>query len=56
MLAGGEDMSATFDPAWLALREPVDHRSRAAAALSLLASAWQAGGWEAFAVERKRLE
>ena len=38
-------MSATFDPAWLALREPVDHRSRAAAALSLLASAWQAGGW-----------
>ena len=38
-------MSATFDPAWLALREPVDHRSRAAAALSLLASAWRAGGW-----------
>ncbi len=38
-------MSATFDPAWLALREPVDHRSRAAAALSLLAPAWRAGGW-----------
>lgn len=38
-------MSATFDPAWLALREPVDHRSRSAAALSLLASAWQEGGW-----------
>ena len=38
-------MSATFDPAWLALREPVDHRSRAAAALSLLVPAWRAGGW-----------
>ena len=38
-------MSATFDPAWLALREPVDHRSRAAAAVSLLAPAWRAGGW-----------
>ncbi len=38
-------MSATFDPAWLALREPIDHRSRAAAAMSLLAQAWRAGGW-----------
>ena len=38
-------MSETFDPAWLALREPVDHRSRSAAAMSLLASAWRAGGW-----------
>lgn len=38
-------MSATFDPAWLALREPVDHRSRAAAALSLLERAWRDGGW-----------
>lgn len=38
-------MSATFDPAWLALREPVDHRSRAAAAVSLLAPARRAGGW-----------
>ena len=38
-------MTATFDPAWLALREPVDHRSRAAAAVSLLAPAWRAGGW-----------
>ena len=38
-------MSATFDPAWLALREPVDHRSRADAAMSLLGRAWRAGGW-----------
>ena len=38
-------MSETFDPAWLALREPVDHRSRSAAAMSLLAPAWCAGGW-----------
>lgn len=38
-------MSATFDPAWLALREPVDHRSRAAAAMSLLGRAWGAAGW-----------
>ena len=38
-------MSATFDPAWLALREPVDHRSRADAALSLLGRAWRDGGW-----------
>lgn len=38
-------MSATFDPAWLALREPVDHRSRAAAVLSLLGRAWRDGGW-----------
>lgn len=38
-------MSETFDPAWLVLREPVDHRSRAAAALTLLAPAWRAGGW-----------
>jgi SAM-dependent methyltransferase len=38
-------MSETFDPAWLALREPVDHRSRAGAAPSLLAPAWRAGGW-----------
>ena len=38
-------MSGTFDPAWLALREPVDHRSRAAAAMSLLAPAWRAAGW-----------
>ena len=38
-------MSETFDPAWLALREPVDHRSRAPAAMSLLGRAWRAGGW-----------
>ena len=38
-------MSETFDSAWLALREPVDHHSRAAAATSLLAPAWRAGGW-----------
>ena len=38
-------MSETFDPAWLALREPVDHRSRADAVMSLLAPAWRAGGW-----------
>ena len=38
-------MSETFDPAWLALREPVDHRSRAAAAASLLAAAWRRHGW-----------
>lgn len=38
-------MSETFDPAWLALREPVDHRSRAAAAVSLLATAWRRHGW-----------
>ena len=38
-------MSATFDPAWLALREPVDHRSRAEAAMSVLGPAWRAGGW-----------
>lgn len=38
-------MSEKFDPAWLALREPVDHRSRSAAVMSLLASAWRAGGW-----------
>ncbi len=38
-------MSESFDPAWLALREPADHRSRAAAAMSLLVPAWRAGGW-----------
>ncbi len=38
-------MSETFDPAWLALREPVDHRSRADAAMSLLVPAWRTGSW-----------
>ena len=38
-------MSGTFDPVWLALREAVDHRSRAAAAAALLVPAWRARGW-----------
>lgn len=38
-------MGETFDAAWLALREPVDDRSRAAAAMSLLGPAWRAAGW-----------
>ena len=38
-------MRETFDAGWLALREPVDHRSREVAAVSLLAAAWRAGGW-----------
>ena len=38
-------MREAFDPAWLALREPVDHRSRASAALSLLVTAWRRNGW-----------
>ena len=38
-------MSEKFDPAWLALREPVDHRSRSTAVMSLLEPAWRAGGW-----------
>ena len=35
----------TFDAAWLALREPVDHRSRAEALLASLGDAWRARGW-----------
>jgi SAM-dependent methyltransferase len=35
----------TFDADWLALREPVDRRSRAETLLSLLAEAWRAHGW-----------
>ena len=38
-------MKETFDAAWLALREPLDHRSRAAAAVPLLVTAWRANGW-----------
>ena len=38
-------MREIFDAGWLALREPVDHRSREVAAVSLLATAWRAGGW-----------
>ncbi len=34
-----------FDAAWLALREPVDHRSRPAALLPLLATAWRTHLW-----------
>ncbi len=34
-----------FDAAWLALREPVDHRSRPAALLPLLATAWRTHHW-----------
>ena len=36
---------AHFDVDWLALREPVDHRSRAAAIVPLLRQAWRAVGW-----------
>ena len=35
----------TFDADWLALREPVDHRSRAEALLAPLCDAWRAHGW-----------
>ena len=35
----------TFDADWLALREPVDHRSRAEALLVPLCDAWRAHGW-----------
>jgi SAM-dependent methyltransferase len=34
-------MSEKFDPSWLALREPVDHRSRAAALLGPLREWWR---------------
>ena len=35
----------TFDTEWLALREPVDHRSRAESLLTPLGEAWRARGW-----------
>ena len=34
-----------FDAEWLALREPVDHRSRPKVVLQLLAPAWRTRGW-----------
>ena len=34
-----------FTPSWLALREPVDHRSRAAELLPPLVAAWTERGW-----------
>lgn len=36
---------ASFDAGWLALREPVDHRSRAHELIPLLAEVWRARGW-----------
>ena len=35
----------TFDASWLALREPVDHRSRATSVIEPLRQAWSASGW-----------
>ncbi len=35
----------TFDANWLALREPMDHRSRATTLLMPLQAAWQTHGW-----------
>ena len=39
------DFVAAFDATWLALREPVDHRSRPAALLPHLRAAWRVHGW-----------
>ena len=45
-VVGGRTLKhAVFDADWLALREPVDHRSRPAAAMQLLAQAWRKHGW-----------
>ena len=38
-------MTEKFDPEWLKLREPVDHRSRATAVISLLVTAWKKNEW-----------
>ena len=38
-------MTERFDPEWLKLREPVDHRSRATAVISLLVTAWKKNEW-----------
>ena len=38
-------MTDVFDPRWLELREPVDHRSRASVAASMISHAWGERGW-----------
>lgn len=38
-------MTNAFEARWLELREPVDHRSRASAAASMVSRAWRDRGW-----------